>query len=380
MSEEKKLEGQPEQKPDLKAEGAPEDEVSGSASNKTQAESGSTAMENPGDVSGEVQTNETSKGDSPLEEAAAQVGELTPEAQLSKTPLSAEVQAAVDSAAEIQAADPAAQTTSEPSDAPAAELAAAPASGDAASATPAEAAPSAADAAAERAAARAARQAARAAATPTGDAPSAETPAAASGDAADAEKAAKVQAAAEARAARASARAATAEPAEPEAPKEPSPNQPLLDRLVEILKADVGEDAVVEAFINEKDAHRPYVVIHNGRWTQAAKVMRDHEELACNYLRNLSGVDQETHLEVAYHLLSLSHNREYCVKVKTDRDQPSIPSAAPIWPTADWNEREVYDLLGIDFPGHPNLVRIMMPDDWVGHPLRKDYEPLDPEV
>ena len=146
------------------------------------------------------------------------------------------------------------------------------------------------------------------------------------------------------------------------------------------MKADVGEDAVVDAFINERDAHRPYVVIHSSRWQQAALTLRDHEELRCDYLRNLSGVDQETHLEVAYHLLSLTHKHEYCVKVKTDREQPSIPSVAPVWATADWNEREVYDLLGIDFPGHPNLVRIMMPDDWVGHPLRKDYEPLDPEV
>ncbi|WP_246320427.1 NADH-quinone oxidoreductase subunit C [Paenibacillus qinlingensis] len=154
----------------------------------------------------------------------------------------------------------------------------------------------------------------------------------------------------------------------------------MLDRLVAILKAEAGEDAVVEAFINERDAHRPYVVIHSSRWPQAALTLRDHAELRCDYLRNLSGVDQETHLEVAYHLLSLTHKHEYCVKVKTDREQASIPSVADVWPTANWNEREAFDLFGIDFPGHPNLVRIMMPDDWVGHPLRKDYEPLDPEV
>lgn len=233
--------------------------------------------------------------------------------------------------------------------------------------------------AAERAAARAARLAAKAAAAePTGESASAAPP---SPEAAgDDEKAAKAQAAAEARAARASARGAKTEAADPAAPKEPSPNQPLLDRLVAILKEGVGEDAVVDQFINERDGHRPYVIIHSSRWPEAAVTLRDHEELRCDYLRNLSGVDQETHLEVAYHLLSLTHKREYCVKVKTDRDQPSIPSVAPVWPTANWNEREVYDLLGIDFPGHPNLVRIMMPDDWVGHPLRKDYEPLDPEV
>ncbi|NQX70604.1 NADH-quinone oxidoreductase subunit C [Paenibacillus alba] len=335
------------------------------------------------------------KKESPLEKAADAIGELTPEASSHETPLSADVQAAVDRAAENQAADPAAQTTSEPSDAPAAELAEraansgeaaqttdtasdAPKSDDAAQAAEPAAEVKASDAAAERAAARAARLAARAAAEPTGE-PASAAPATPAPAAGDDEKAAKAQAAAEARAARASARAKT-ESAEPDAPKVPSPNQPLLDRLVAILKEGAGEDAVVEAFINERDAHRPYVVIHSSRWPQAALTLRDHEELRCDYLRNLSGVDQETHLEVAYHLLSLTHKQEYCVKVKTDREQPSIPSVALTWPTADWNEREVYDLLGIDFPGHPNLVRIMMPDDWVGHPLRKDYEPLDPEV
>lgn len=236
------------------------------------------------------------------------------------------------------------------------------------------------DAAAERAAARAARLAARAAAEAGEPAPAgAATPASADAGS-DEEKAAKAQAAAEARAARAAARGAKPESADPAAPKEPSPNQPLLDRLVAILKAEAGEDAVVESFINERDAHRPYVIIHSSRWSQAALTLRNHEELRCDYLRNLSGVDQETHLEVAYHLLSLTHKHEYCVKVKTDREQPSIPSVADVWPTANWNEREAFDLFGIDFPGHPNLVRIMMPDDWVGHPLRKDYEPLDPEV
>lgn len=311
--------------------------------------------------------------ESPLEEAIAEIGKLTPEARMSKTPLSADVQAAVDRAAEIQAADPAVQTTSEPSDAPAAELAERAPIADAGASMPAT------DAAAERAAARAARLAARAA-TETGEPAPAGATTPASADAGSEDQAAKAQAAAEARAARAAARGAKTESAEPAAPKEPSPNQPLLDRLVTILKAEAGEDAVVDAFINERDAHRPYVVIHSSRWPQAALTLRDHQELRCDYMRNLSGVDQETHLEVAYHLLSLTYKHEYCVKVKTDREQASIPSVADVWPTANWNEREAFDLFGIDFPGHPNLVRIMMPDDWVGHPLRKDYEPLDPEV
>ncbi|SEC32957.1 NADH-quinone oxidoreductase subunit C [Paenibacillus sp. GP183] len=197
----------------------------------------------------------------------------------------------------------------------------------------------------------------------------------------DAEKEAKAKAAAEARAARASARAGKpAEEAADAAPKEPSPNQPMLDRLVQIIKENVGEEAVEQAFINEKDNHLPLVVIKNDLWGETALLFKIHDELQCNYLRNVSGVDQETHLEVVYHLLSLSSKKDYCVKVKADREQPSIPSVTAIWPTANWNEREVYDLFGIHFSDHPDLRRIMMPDDWVGHPLRKDYEPLDPEV
>lgn len=192
----------------------------------------------------------------------------------------------------------------------------------------------------------------------------------------DADKEAKRKAAAEARAARAAAKAAE----EAAKPKEPSPNQPLLDRMVHILKERVHEEVIQEAYINERNGHLPCVVIPPEHWYQAAEELREHKEFSCNYLSNLSGVDQGTHLEVVYHLRSIPSGREYMVKVKTDRERPSIPSVTPVWPTANWNEREVYDLLGVDFPGHPDLRRIMMPDDWVGHPLRKDYEPLDPEV
>jgi NADH-quinone oxidoreductase subunit C len=225
-------------------------------------------------------------------------------------------------AAELQKADPAKQTTSEPSDAPAAELKG-----------------------------------------PT-----------------DGEKEAKAKAAAEARAARANARAKKADGEENAAPKEPSPKQPLLDRAVQILRDHVGEDAVMEAFINEKDGHLPYIIIHPSKWAECAEVLRHHEEFKLDYLRNVAGVDMETHLEVVYHFLSMETKNEFCVKVRTDREAPSVPSVTPVWATANWNEREIYDLFGIDFPGHPDLRRIMMPDDWVGHPLRKDYEAIDPEV
>jgi NADH-quinone oxidoreductase subunit C len=167
---------------------------------------------------------------------------------------------------------------------------------------------------------------------------------------------------------------------EVEPPKQPSPNQPRLDRVVVLLRELVAEDTVEEAYINEPNDHLPTLVVKNDRWLQAAQLFRNHTELSCNYLRNVSGVDYETHLEVVYYPLNMDSRHVYCIKVRTDREIPSVPSVTPIWETANWNEREIYDLLGVDFPGHPDLRRIMMPDDWVGHPLRKDYVPLDPEV
>ncbi len=163
-------------------------------------------------------------------------------------------------------------------------------------------------------------------------------------------------------------------------PKPPSPSQPRLDRVAAMLRELVAEDAVEEAYINEANDHLPTLVIKNERWEQAARLFCDHAELGCKYLRNVSGVDYETHMEVVYYPWNMNAREGYCVKVRTDRDNPSVASATPIWETANWNEREIYDLLGVDFPGHPDLRRIMMPDDWVGHPLRKDYVPLDPEV
>jgi NADH-quinone oxidoreductase subunit C len=211
----------------------------------------------------------------------------------------------------------------------------------------------------------------------------------------DEEKAARRKAALEAREA-AKAAAAQAKAAEAIAPaaaggegegegeavpaKPPSPNQPRLDRAAALLRELIGEDTVEEAYINEPNDHLPTLVVKNDRWAAAARLFRGHEELGCDYLRNVSGVDYETHMEVVYYPLNMARRETYCIKVRTDRETPAVASAAPVWETANWNEREIYDLLGIDFPGHPNLVRIMMPDDWVGHPLRKDYVPLDPEV
>lgn len=165
-----------------------------------------------------------------------------------------------------------------------------------------------------------------------------------------------------------------------EEPVEPSPKQPFLDQLLKKIKEAIGEDVIESAFINRPNNHLPTLIATSTHWLELARFLKEEELLSFDYLRNLSGVDYEEHMEVVYHLYSFPHQHELCVRVKTDREQPSVPSTTSIWAGANWNEREVFDLLGIDFPGHPNLKRIMMPDDWVGHPLRKDYEPLDKDI
>ena len=99
-----------------------------------------------------------------------------------------------------------------------------------------------------------------------------------------------------------------------------------------------------------------------------------------DYLSFVTGVDfpEQGQMEVVYHLFSMAPRHELLLKVRVPRDDPRVPTVTPIWGGANWHEREAYDLLGIIFEGHPNLRRIMMTEDWAGHPLRKDYVFEDP--
>jgi NADH-quinone oxidoreductase subunit C len=105
--------------------------------------------------------------------------------------------------------------------------------------------------------------------------------------------------------------------------------------------------------------------------------LRNDPALRFEFCSSLSGVhfphEKGRELHVAIHLLSMTHNRRIRVEVTAPDDDPHIPSIVSIYPTADWHERETWDFFGIIFDGHPALTRIMMPDDWPGHPQRKDY-------
>lgn len=107
--------------------------------------------------------------------------------------------------------------------------------------------------------------------------------------------------------------------------------------------------------------------------------LRDAPDLRYNFLADVTAVDwpeREPRFDVVYHLLSLETRAVVRLKVRVgapDEDAPEVPTVTSVWPTADWYEREIFDLFGITFAGHPNLQRILMPADWQGHPLRKDY-------
>ena len=150
------------------------------------------------------------------------------------------------------------------------------------------------------------------------------------------------------------------------------------DEVSDSLEAALSDSGLGDAI--EK------VVVHRGEITffirrQAllgvAQLLRDDPTLRFEFCSGVSGVhyphDTGRELHAVYHLLSMTHNRRIRLEVACPDADPHIPSVVPVYPTNDWHERETYDFFGIIFDGHPGLARIEMPDDWVGHPQRKDY-------
>ena len=165
--------------------------------------------------------------------------------------------------------------------------------------------------------------------------------------------------------------------------------------IAALLEAQFGSAITAKKL----DALDPFVTVEPAKLTEVCTFLRDDQRLAFALLNDITGVDYletdpkkvaktgfEPHLEVLYHLSSFAFpGRRFTVKIVLPRwkdgqpgQLPEVPTVSGVWKTADWHEREVYDLVGVFFTGHPNLVRILLNDDWVGHPLRKDYEfPLE---
>jgi NADH-quinone oxidoreductase subunit C len=148
----------------------------------------------------------------------------------------------------------------------------------------------------------------------------------------------------------------------------------VVDRLTEVL----GEQAY-EAAIERVVVYRDQLTLEVARehLPVVMSALRDDPGLRFELSLGVSGVhypdDAGRELHAVYPLMSITHNRRIQVEVATPDADPHIPSLFSIYPTCDWHERETYDFFGIIFDGHPSLTRIEMPDDWVGHPQRKDY-------
>ncbi|MEH7462594.1 NADH-quinone oxidoreductase subunit C [Bacillus thuringiensis] len=181
-------------------------------------------------------------------------------------------------------------------------------------------------------------------------------------------------------AAAAKARAAGGKKEEEEKVEKPSQNQPYLDAYVQAVAAKFGEGVLEDFYINRLSKDVPTLVVKLEHYYEVMELLKKDPELVFNYMSELHATDFATHMEVYVHLFSFGKKQSVVVKVKLDRDEPRVSSIVPLWSGADWPEREAYDLLGVVFEGHPNLKRILMPDDWIGYPLRKDYEPFDAGV
>ena len=144
-----------------------------------------------------------------------------------------------------------------------------------------------------------------------------------------------------------------------------------------LVSADLPREPDPE---NKKDKGRygePFVVVEHDRILPFLKVCRDDERLRFELLVDETATDpaaEDEHLWVNYHLLSITHKHRLAIKVLLPKASPRIATAVPVWRAAQWHERECAEMFGIEFVGHPDPRNILLPDDWVGYPMRKDYE------
>ncbi len=160
------------------------------------------------------------------------------------------------------------------------------------------------------------------------------------------------------------------------------------DEIFDILKNNFNDDVIG---IEKEQPTEPIIFVNPSAINKVCLFLRDNEELKFDSLMNLSGVDDANGekvkdndgseiikggtLSVYYHLYSIKYKHKITLKTSTSREEPRVESVESVWKTANWHEREAYDMFGIIFNNHPDLRRILMPYDWeAGYPLRKDYK------
>ncbi|MCL2423753.1 MAG: NADH-quinone oxidoreductase subunit C [Micrococcales bacterium] len=149
----------------------------------------------------------------------------------------------------------------------------------------------------------------------------------------------------------------------------------VVDVLTEVLDEGPGYDAAVEYVVVDRGELTLYVAAEH--LVAVCQALRDDPDLRFELSLGVSGVhyplDEHRELHAVYHLVSVTHGHQLRLEVAVDDADRHIPSTTSVYPTNDWHERETFDFFGIIFDGHPGLSRILMPDDWSGHPQRKDY-------
>ena len=155
------------------------------------------------------------------------------------------------------------------------------------------------------------------------------------------------------------------------------------DELADELGAALDQRGIDRAAIIQTTIDRGEITfyVRRDRLADVARTFRDDPGLRFEFCSGVSGVDYsapdgepvESPLHVVYHLLSMTYRRRVRLEVALDFEDPHVPSVVDTYPTADWHERETWDMFGVIFDGHPALTRILMPDDWDGHPQRKSY-------
>ncbi len=143
-----------------------------------------------------------------------------------------------------------------------------------------------------------------------------------------------------------------------------------MSELIEKAIRDAFPDAVVETtdvfgVLNVKIKAESLLAV--------CEKLHSEPELGFDYLADVTAIDWQDRIEVVYQLTNIAKNQKVALRVDLDREKPEIDSLALIWKGADYQEREVFDLMGVVFKGHPDLRRILLPEDWEGYPLRKDY-------
>ena len=141
--------------------------------------------------------------------------------------------------------------------------------------------------------------------------------------------------------------------------------------IFDVLKKQFPDAVTV---LNSEPSFDPFISVETAQIENVALFCRDDEHLQFDFLMCLSGMDLKENLGVVYHLYSTKIGHRIVLKVTVPKDNPKVPTVERVWRTADWHERECFDLVGVIFEGHHNLIRILCPYDWEGHPLQKDYK------